>query len=560
MRRADSRGVRRVACALVGVLLIVATLIQASPAAAVAVLSTVPDFPATVTVGQTTVPASLTITNFSTPPQDSEVVFLSEIRLVPSCGSPTTAATNCPTADVDPGVFTLSATGIGRAGTACAGMTFNTSLIDSAQGKYEFTPVGSPVVLGTPASGAASASCAIDFTFTVARAPAVDAQPASPGLQTTQVASATGTSGNTGFVTSSVGTDSVTVSAATATLTTQATPTATLGEPISDTATVAGVSGSPAPTGTISFSLYGPDDATCSGPQVFASTQPLGSGSSPTASSGNVTPTATGTYRWIATYSGDANYLPATAPCNAPDETSTVTAASATVTTQATPTATLGQPISDTATVSGISGGPVPTGTVTFAAYGPNDATCAGAAAFTSSAQPLGGGPPPTASSGNFTPSAAGTYRWIASYSGDVNYSPVTTSCNDANETSTVSAPPAAADCAITSLSFSSAWVHEKQSQVKVVGRNAGTVQARCRITLAVRRISPRNGPSAPLYPARWIRTAAPGGVFTVYFEVTPPVPGTYRVTACVRAINSSGTVIDSDAANNCRTAQRTAT
>ena len=33
-----------------------------------------------------------------------------------------------------------------------------------------------------------------------------------------------------------------------------------------------------------------------------------------------------------------------------------------------------------------------------------------------------------------FTPTTAGTYRWIAAYSGDANNAPVTGACNDANE------------------------------------------------------------------------------------------------------------------------------
>ena len=111
----------------------------------------------------------------------------------------------------------------------------------------------------------------------------------------------------------------------------------------------------------------------------------------------------------------------------------------ATIVTQATPTVTIGSPISDTATVTGgPSPAPTPTGTVTFTLYGPNDATCAGPVIFTSSARPLGGGPPPTATSAPFTPTAPGTYRWIAAYSGDANYPGVTSACNDANESSIV--------------------------------------------------------------------------------------------------------------------------
>ena len=226
-----------------------------------------------------------------------------------------------------------------------------------------------------------------------------------------------------------------------ATIVTSATPTVTIGSPISDTATVTGSPApAPAPTGTVVFTLFGPDNATCTGAPIFTSAaQPLAGGPPPTANSGPFTPTATGTYRWIAAYSGDANYPAATSACNDANEASVVNQAVATIVTAATPTVTVGSPISDTATVTGAPApAPAPTGTVVFTLFGPDNATCTGAPIFTSAAQPLAGGPPPTANSGPFTPTAPGTYRWIAAYSGDANYPAVTSSCNDANETSVV--------------------------------------------------------------------------------------------------------------------------
>jgi len=159
-----------------------------------------------------------------------------------------------------------------------------------------------------------------------------------------------------------------------------------------------------------------------------------------TSPSAAFTPTAAGSYRYIATYSGDANYTSVSGACNDPNESAVMTApAVATIVTTAS-SATIGSAITDTATVSG--SGPVPTGTVTFNAFGPNDATCAGPSAFTATT-PLAGGPPPTANSGPFTPTIPGTYRWVAAYSGDANYTGVTGACNDPNETSVVSPPGA---------------------------------------------------------------------------------------------------------------------
>jgi sugar lactone lactonase YvrE len=95
----------------------------------------------------------------------------------------------------------------------------------------------------------------------------------------------------------------------------------------------------------------------------------------------------------------------------------------------------LGQSTSDTATISG--GTHSPTGSLVFKLFGPGDATCNNAPAFVSSSQTVSGdGAYPSPS---FPPTSAGTYSWQALYSGDSNNSPITTACNDPNETVTVS-------------------------------------------------------------------------------------------------------------------------
>ena len=104
-----------------------------------------------------------------------------------------------------------------------------------------------------------------------------------------------------------------------------------------------------------------------------------------------------------------------------------------TLTTQASAAAQLGGLIHDTAT---LSGGVAPTGTITFSSFGPNDATCTAVPAFTSIVTVAGNG---SYTSANFTPSVAGTYRWVATYSGDANNVASATACNDANESVTVS-------------------------------------------------------------------------------------------------------------------------
>ena len=252
---------------------------------------------------------------------------------------------------------------------------------------------------------------------------------------------------------------------ATPIVTTQASGTVPIGGTVSDVATVTGAEGV-TPTGTVTFALYGPGDSTCSTSNVTLSgPRPLtGSAGSATASSGDFTPAAPGTYRWTASYSGDANYAPVTTPCNDANESVVVTQAVPTVTTQASGNVVLGGSVSDTATVTG---GFNPTGTVIFNLYGPNDATCAGTPVFTSPAKTLVGG---AASSGSATPTAVGTYRWTASYSGDGNNAAVATACNDPNESVEVTPANAAPVCTNVRASVSTLKADGKMVLVSLIG------------------------------------------------------------------------------------------
>ena len=103
---------------------------------------------------------------------------------------------------------------------------------------------------------------------------------------------------------------SVTVSLATPlALTTQVSSSSfALGGSFHDTATlVAPPTGSPTPTGTVTFNFYKPGDTTCTGTVATTSTASLNSAGT-TATSPDYKPPSTGTYRVVAAYSGDANY------------------------------------------------------------------------------------------------------------------------------------------------------------------------------------------------------------------------------------------------------------
>jgi uncharacterized repeat protein (TIGR01451 family) len=196
-----------------------------------------------------------------------------------------------------------------------------------------------------------------------------------------------------------------------------------IGESISDSAVLDGSTSDS--TGTITFNLYGPG-AGCSGNPVFTATEAVdGDG---TYGPVTFTPTTAGVYHWIASYDGDAHNLGSTGACLESGENDTVNKVTPTIATQASAAVTVGATITDTATVSG---GNSPTGTVSFALYGPADPDCLAAAVFTSADRPLSGG---TATSEAFTTDAVGTYHWIATYNGDANNNSVSGACGDANE------------------------------------------------------------------------------------------------------------------------------
>ena len=156
------------------------------------------------------------------------------------------------------------------------------------------------------------------------KAPTIDAAPATSGIQTSAKWRATATAA--GLTVTAGATVLVTVNRATPAVALEvASPTVTAGGNISAAATVSPVPNGPPATGTVTFSVYGPNDATCAGPP-FAQSPPvaLANGSAQSPQSAVTQP---GSYRFIATYSGDANYLPAMTSCGDPLASVNVTAA-----------------------------------------------------------------------------------------------------------------------------------------------------------------------------------------------------------------------------------------
>src|SRR5215213_1651154 len=211
---------------------------------------------------------------------------------------------------------------------------------------------------------------------------------------------------------------------ATVAIVTNASANVTVGGSISDSIVL---SGGVSPTGTITLRVYGPDDATCSGTARFTDSIPVDHGNGTYGSPAHVIDVA-GTYRFVASYGGDGNNNAVSGACNDANESVVVGKASPAIVTNASATVPVGDQIHDTIV---LSGGFNPTGTITLKAYGPNDASCSGATLFTDTITVNGNG---TYNSPAHTINTPGTYRFVASYSGDGNNNGVAGACNDTNE------------------------------------------------------------------------------------------------------------------------------
>src|SRR2546426_10887625 len=100
---------------------------------------------------------------------------------------------------------------------------------------------------------------------------------------------------------------------ATPALVTTPTPTSgTVGVTLNDAATLSGGS---SPTGSITFTLYDPDQATCTGTPRFTQTVTV-TGNGTYSTTGGFATDKPGTWRWRASYSGDASNNPASTGCN----------------------------------------------------------------------------------------------------------------------------------------------------------------------------------------------------------------------------------------------------
>jgi hypothetical protein len=203
----------------------------------------------------------------------------------------------------------------------------------------------------------------------------------------------------------------------------------TIGQSLTDTATLSNVSANA--SGTITFKAY--SDAACQ-TLVFTSAAVTVNGPNDY-TSGPYTPTAVGTYYWIASYSGDPNNTGITGACGDAGESSVVNKAAPTLATTPSAGGTVGVTLNDSATLTNAVS---PTGSIVFNLYPPTDTTCTGTAAFTQSVTLSGN----TASTtGGFVTNAAGTWRWTASYAGDAKNESASSGCQAEQVTVTKATP-----------------------------------------------------------------------------------------------------------------------
>ncbi|MCY4727891.1 hypothetical protein NYO98_16515 [Nocardioides sp. STR2] len=260
---------------------------------------------------------------------------------------------------------------------------------------------------------------------------------------------------------------------------------------VRDQAVVDVVGGTADPAGSVAFSLCKVDaPGLCTSPagtSVGSTNLPAAATTYPvTVVSPTAYVTSAGRYCWRAVFSGDsANGIPGSSDASA-SECFTVDPVTPTLATTAGADVNLGSPVTDTATLSGLAtqpanpvinltgtGGAAAGGTITFKLYGPSDTGCGPLVHTVTPATPVSGNG--TYGPVSFTPTAPGTYHWVAEYSGNAPNTNGTThnaSCADTNEDVVVSTVP-------SSLTSAQRWVPNDSVTVSAPagsGNLAGTV------------------------------------------------------------------------------------
>lgn len=225
----------------------------------------------------------------------------------------------------------------------------------------------------------------------------------------------------------------------------------TAGTAVAASSITATLAGGNSPTGSISFTVFGPQASaptTCtSGGTTFGSPVTV-SGNTAYHPSAGFTPTQAGNYWLYASYGGDGSNNPAPSACPPGSAQKIIVG-------QALPQLTVSAPgnlaaggtITNTqvsATLS-TSSGTNDTNTITFVVFGPQataPTSCGGVGWTTFGSVTPAGNSTYNPTSGSFTPDTAGTYWWYVSSPADANNSAAASLCNSNSMTHTIVAAP----------------------------------------------------------------------------------------------------------------------
>ncbi|HEY8701573.1 MAG TPA: hypothetical protein VIM08_11550 [Arthrobacter sp.] len=198
-----------------------------------------------------------------------------------------------------------------------------------------------------------------------------------------------------------------------------------VGSTVHDSSTFTGATSNAG--GTVTYSAYAGAN-TCTGTDLLNSVKTVTNGTVP--DSDGVTLTSAGTYSFQAVYSGDANNSGATSDCTTEQL----------VVTKTQPTVATTQDLIPNDNFILSAGFGTPSGSITFNLYAPSDATCSQAPALTQTVTVSGNGTYSTTNT-TFHSTAAGTWRWASSYTGDANNLPAASACGVEQFTIVNSAP-----------------------------------------------------------------------------------------------------------------------
>jgi hypothetical protein len=255
---------------------------------------------------------------------------------------------------------------------------------------------------------------------------------------------------------------------------------------VADSAVVDIQGGTATPAGSVAFFLCKVDaPALCTtGGTSVGSVNLTGAAYPVTVQSPTAYVTSAGRYCWRGEYSGDADSGISGSSDSTATECFTVNPVTPGLATTAGADVFLGNPVTDTATLTGLAtqpanpvinltgaAGPAAGGTITFKLYGPSDTGC-GSLVFTSGTFAVSGNG--TYGPASFTPLAPGTYHWVAEYSGNLpnnNATSHNTACTDTNEDVVV-------NTVASSLTSAQTWVPSDSVTVSAPagGNLAGTV------------------------------------------------------------------------------------